>query len=171
MMKVVQVRRAVAMVMVLLIGTVMGITVAVAGGKQPASPQTAERLQAKMASSDVRAFAPRIDVGVASARLYGDNRYETAAAISQFFWDYDSTITVNLITGDNWPDSLTLGASTGLLGPTLLVRRDTLPTATRAELARLRPCYVLAAGGTAVISPAVLREAERYANPAACDGF
>lgn len=134
-----------------------------AGGKHP---MTAAELASALDRSGVSAqVAGATPVGDATMRLSGAHRYETAQAVSQLFWDADNTLAVALVSGENFPDSLSLPPATALLGPTLLVQSRSLPAATRAELERLRPCYIVAAGGTSVISDEVLRAANAYADP------
>lgn len=110
----------------------------------------------------VQAVAP---VGASSLRVSGANRYATAAAISETTWSYETTFTVYLASGESLPDALALGPSTLNDGPLLLTGRDVLPPETRAELARLRPCLILAVGGPAAVSDAVLAEADGYTEP------
>ena len=132
-------------------------------GKRPATAATPlSALQGSDVSARVAGAAP---VGHATIRLSGANRWETAEAVSKAFWDEENTLAVALVSGENFPDSLSLPPTMAMLGPTLLVQSKALPASTRAELQRLRPCYVVAAGGTAVIDDAVLREADSYADP------
>lgn len=104
-------------------------------------------------------------IGGGTLRLSGLSRWETAEAVSKTFWEPENTLAVALVSGENFPDSLSLPPTMSVLGPTLLVQAKTLPASTRAELQRLRPCYIVAAGGTTVISDAVLRDADQYADP------
>ena len=131
--------------------------------KRPVSPATTlAAVQGKQMSAQVAGTVP---VGAGTLRLSGANRWETAEAVSKMFWDPEHTFVVALVSGENFPDSLSLPPTVAALGPTLLVQSKALPAPTRAELQRLRPCFVVAAGGTAVISDAVLRDADRYADP------
>ncbi|WP_432486645.1 cell wall-binding repeat-containing protein [Kineococcus sp. SYSU DK018] len=106
--------------------------------------------------------------GQGNLRLAGLDRYETAAAVSAAAWDHDTALVVFLASGTSLPDALAAGPSTLGSGPMLLTERDSLPAATRAELERLRPCYVVAVGGTASVSEAVFADAGQYADPAGC---
>lgn len=101
-----------------------------------------------------------------TSRFAGVDRYDTAATISRNVWDRDTAVVVYLATGANYPDALAMGASTGLLGPLLFVKQDTIPEVTRAELVRLTPCEVVAVGGVGVVSDAVLTQAGGWASPA-----
>lgn len=107
------------------------------------------------------------EIGAATFRLSGADRYETAAEVSAA-WTPEETVTVFLASGENYPDALSMGASTFLEGPLLLTRRDALPQATIDELDRLQPCFVVVVGGEAAVSDAVALEADSYADPAAC---
>ena len=96
-------------------------------------------------------------------RVSGPNRYATAAAISQVAgWAYDNTEVVFLASGTTFPDALAIGPSSHSDGPLLLTERDRLPAETRTELQRLRPCVVVALGGSAAISQSVLNEVNLY---------
>jgi len=55
-------------------------------------------------------------------------------------------------TGENFPDALAGGAALGPVGPILLTTRDSIPKATRDELARLKPKQVVVLGAASVVS-------------------
>ena len=56
-------------------------------------------------------------------------------------------------TGEAYPDAITGGpAAARDGGPILLVRRDSVPAATAAELGRLRPDRIVIVGGTGAVS-------------------
>jgi putative cell wall-binding protein len=101
-------------------------------------------------------------IGRNTYRISGADRFATAAAISQEAWSFEDTFIVYLASGGNFPDALGLGASTFDLGPLLLVSKTSLPDVTRQELARLRPCFIVAVGGAGAISDEVLRQADAY---------
>ncbi len=148
-------------------GTGLGATASAADGastgKRPLSAGTAmSALRGGEVSAQVASASP---IGGATLRLGGANRWETAEAVSKAFWDPENTLAVALVSGENFPDSLSLPPTMATLGPTLLVQSRALPASTRAELQRLRPCYVVAAGGSTAISDAVLRDADQYADP------
>ncbi|MFD0485682.1 cell wall-binding repeat-containing protein [Kineococcus sp. GCM10028916] len=103
-------------------------------------------------------------------RVSGADRYETAAQISVLGgWDHDTTLAVFLASGTSFPDALALGNTFSGSGPLLLTERDTLPAATRAELARIRPCFIVVAGGAPSVSDAVFADAEQYVDHTGCD--
>lgn len=71
-------------------------------------------------------------------RIAGANRYDTAAALSEWIWEPGFGNTAFLATGANFPDGLTAGPIAGILwDPVLLVKQNSIPPATAAELMRL----------------------------------
>lgn len=110
-----------------------------------------------------------------SVRVSGENRYETAVALSQDSWtdvappaDSDDTrleaFLVYLTSGVSTFDSVVLGSSDFDAGPNLITMRDTLPEVVRAEIERLKPCYIYVVGGTGVVSDAVANQADALAD-------
>jgi putative cell wall-binding protein len=91
----------------------------------------------------------------AVTRLAGPDRYATAVAISQA--SFAPNVPVAFIaTGSSFPDALAGAAVAGRDGgPVLLVTRDAIPTAVKAELTRLKPKKIVVLGGTGVVSSAV----------------
>ena len=162
-------KKIVAGVVVLALGGSLGVgaTANAADGSSSAKrPAAAGETLSVLQRGDVSAQAAgATPLGTGTLRLGGANRWETAQAVSQMFWDAENTLAVALVSGENFPDSLSLPPTMALLGPTLLVQSKGLPASTRAELQRLRPCYIVAAGGTTVIADAVLRDADQYADP------
>lgn len=107
------------------------------------------------------------DIGSRATQVAGQDRFETAVAISQAagWGEGDGKVpasTVYLANGNAMADALALGASDFERGPLLFVTKDSLPAVTAAELARLKPCEVVGLGGSAVVSQAVLRAADAY---------
>jgi len=98
-----------------------------------------------------------------SVRVYGPDRYGTAAALSAA--SFDPGVPVAFIaTGANFPDALAAGpAAAHAGGPVLLVRRDEIPGATAAELTRLRPGRIVLLGAPAVVSNSVATQLRAYA--------
>lgn len=101
-------------------------------------------------------------------RVAGADRYETAAKMSQTLWSEGNTGAVFLAVGTKFPDAVAASASTALLGPVLFTETNYLPDATRAELARLRPCLVFVIGDDGSVSENVAMEADAYTNPERC---
>jgi putative cell wall-binding protein len=73
-------------------------------------------------------------------RLWGPDRYPTAATASQwFFTDASSVDTVYIVSGSHYVDALVAGPlATTDNAPVLLVREDTIPGSTMREIERLR---------------------------------
>lgn len=96
-------------------------------------------------------------------RLAGADRYATAAAISQA--SFGAGVPVAYVaTGASFPDALAGGPAAARAGaPVLLTGRSSLPGATTAELARLRPTKIVVLGGTGVVSPTVASALAPYA--------
>jgi putative cell wall-binding protein len=91
------------------------------------------------------------------SRIAGDDRYATAALISQAHFAPGGTV-VYVATGVNFPDALAGGAAAGLQdGPILLVKPNELPGATAAELQRLHPSSIVILGSSAIVSESVAR--------------
>lgn len=91
---------------------------------------------------------------IGSERLAGNNRYETAAAISKE--GFPTADAVVLALGSNWPDALSATVlSHAANGPTLLVEHSTLPIVTKDELLRLKPSRVYVIGGTNAIASSI----------------
>jgi putative cell wall-binding protein len=95
-------------------------------------------------------------------RLSGQDRFETAARVSAESFE-PGVAAVYLATGLNFPDALTGGAAAALdEGPILLTLRDSVPAATAAELARLRPQRIYVLGGSGVVSDEVVAAVQQH---------
>ena len=95
-------------------------------------------------------------------RLWGADRYATAAAISQATFAPGVPVAF-VATGQDFPDSLAGGpAAARLRAPMLLTLARGLPDATRAELSRLQPARIVILGGTTVVSPTVEAQLAAY---------
>ena len=98
---------------------------------------------------------------VAADRLFGDDRYATAIAVSAATFADDSCDTVVLATGQDFPDALSASALAGALGsPMLLTRTASLPTGLIAEIKRLGATTVEIIGGTGAVGPDVVKALE-----------
>jgi len=76
----------------------------------------------------------------------------------------EATPVAYVATGANFPDALGAGPIAGITdAPILLVQKDAIPQATKAELTRLHPTRIVIVGGTAVISSAVESQLGNYA--------
>ncbi len=115
-------------------------------------------------SNPVRtALAAYVPGGAASvSRLAGPDRYATAAAISAATYE-PGVNEVLIATGLNFPDALAGTAIAARDGaPLLLVTRTTVPSATAAELARLKPHRIVILGGEGVVGPALVSALRKY---------
>jgi hypothetical protein len=75
-----------------------------------------------------------------------------------------ATPVVYIATGENFPDALGAGPVAAMVkGPVLLVRRDSIPGETAAELVRMSPDKIVIVGGTAAVSQAVENGLAPYA--------
>jgi putative cell wall-binding protein len=145
-----------SVLLLLVVAAVVGTASAALGA---AKVPDAERWRDSAPEFGLQATSPG---GLNAVRVSGANRYATAAAVSEAVWSYETAFTVFLANGESAADALAIGPSTFSEGPLLLTARDALPPETRAELERLRPCTIVAVGGPAAISDAVLAEADRY---------
>jgi putative cell wall-binding protein len=92
---------------------------------------------------------------IESDRLAGQNRYETAVAISQQ-WADDFGGRVYIANGLGYPDALSAGPAAAYNNsPLLLTAPDALPAEVVTELNRLEPTEIVIVGGTGVVSEAV----------------
>lgn len=100
-------------------------------------------------ADELEGFADTVD------RLFGTNRYGTAVALSEEFFD-DSVARVFLASGANFPDALSAGPVAIVYeGPILLSRPTCVPTEVLEEIERLDPNSIILVGGEAALSPAV----------------
>lgn len=89
-------------------------------------------------------------------RLAGNDRYETAVALSR---GASTGSVVYVATGSSFADALAGGPAAGVRrSAVLLVGRDELPGATRTRLTDLRPSQILVLGGPAAVSDAVVAQ-------------
>ena len=86
-------------------------------------------------------------------RLWGADRYATAAAVARTFWGRHAAF---VATGQNFPDALAGGAVAGRDGaPVLLVRGSPFPLATGQEILRLGSPRLIMLGGPGAVSTGV----------------
>jgi SpoIID/LytB domain protein len=96
-------------------------------------------------------------------RWWGSDRYATAAEISQQAFPGGAD-TVLIGTGMNFPDALAAAPLARAEGaPILLVRTDSIPSATAAELRRLGPDRIYVLGGWAAVSNSVVAKLQATA--------
>lgn len=90
------------------------------------------------------------------ARLSGETRYSTAAAISKATYPVAGVPVVYITSGENFPDSLSAApAAASQGGPILMVTSGSAPGETLAELKRLKPKRIVVIGGTHAVSDSV----------------
>ncbi|MEJ7803181.1 MAG: cell wall-binding repeat-containing protein, partial [Candidatus Limnocylindria bacterium] len=98
-------------------------------------------------------------------RLWGANRYATAAAISAATY-VPGVPYLFIATGLGFPDALAGGAVAAQTGsPLLLVNQSSIPAETRAEIQRLRPYAIYVLGGSSVVGEAVFDQLQQYDDP------
>lgn len=92
--------------------------------------------------------------GLPSQRLSGDNRYETAVAISRQGWK--TAANVILTSGADYPDALVAATLAGLKdAPVLLTEKESLNPKTLEEIQRLQAKNIYILGGTGAIAQSV----------------
>lgn len=92
--------------------------------------------------------------GISTQRLFGENRYATAAAISAEGWETSDTVIV--ASGENFPDALAGAALAGdKMAPVLLTMKNRLPSETLSEIKRLKTKTIYILGGEDTISKTV----------------
>ena len=95
-------------------------------------------------------------------RLAGADRYATAAAVSGAHFTAGVPVAY-VATGANFPDALAGGPAAARSGaPILLVTDIAVPSATAAELNRLRPARIVVLGGAGVVSDGVVAALDAY---------
>ena len=116
----------------------------------------------RVVSDYVAALVARYQTGGGFTRLFGADRYATAAAISSNTFA-PGVPTAYVTTGENWPDALAAvphAARAG--GPLLLTAGTALHDSVAAELERLDPGRIIVVGGSAAISDAVVAALDAY---------
>jgi putative cell wall-binding protein len=89
-----------------------------------------------------------------ATRVAGANRYATAVAVSKR--SFPTAGTVYIATGMDFPDALTTGpVAAANDAPILLVRTDSIPSETLAELDRLMPPSIVILGGASAVSAGI----------------
>ncbi|MWV47766.1 hypothetical protein GRS96_00575 [Rathayibacter sp. VKM Ac-2803] len=102
--------------------------------------------------------APDVDV----TRLAGSDRQGTAVEISKATFAPGVPVTY-VATGSKFPDALAAAPAAATQGgPLLLVDRDSMSPAVRAELTRLIPSRIVVVGSAASVSDALLADLRNY---------
>lgn len=93
-------------------------------------------------------------------RIKGENRWETAVAVSEKVAKGDTVILAN---GQNYPDALAGSAlAKALNAPILLTKANELPVETAKQLEKLAPKTVILLGGETVIGEEVVEALKGY---------
>jgi peptidoglycan-N-acetylglucosamine deacetylase len=133
-------------------------TVAAVVGTAVAPAADGPPLQASDPGAAAVLTAPTIqdgDLDFTVRRVSGNDRYETAAAVSRRFVDVGTPVAY-VVNGASWTDAAVAGPAAGRTGgPVLYVKRDSVPATTRTELSRLRPGRIVIVGSTGNVSSAV----------------
>ena len=115
--------------------------------------------------SDAVLDAVETRTGATVERVFGDDRYGTAAEVAERFFEPALPL-VYVASGERFPDAVAAGAAGARVGaPVLLVQQNTVPSSTSSALASLDPQRVVVVGGEHVISETVRQQlgAERIA--------
>ncbi len=113
---------------------------------------------------DVFVFSDLVELDPVTRRLFGSNRYATAAAASAATHEPGVDV-VYVASGAAFADALSAGpAAAHRGGPLLLTQPDALPEVTRRELRRLRPDEIVLVGGTSAVSERVELDLNPYAS-------
>lgn len=132
-------------------------------------PDTVSQVSAPQASlvlGGVSALSTKVEEQLAASqrplvRLSGATRYDTSAAVSASVFPVN-TPRVFITSGENFPDALSaaaVGGSTDI--PVLLSGKNTLPLATKTELARLNPARITLVGGSSALSEDLFAETSK----------
>lgn len=131
---------------------------------RPASPLAGETTYSLSLTSGIKdpagnampASSWTFTTGKTVPRVAGSDRYATATALSGTAFGAGVPV-VYVATGATFPDALA-GAPAARLGggPILLVEKGSVPTATAAELTRLKPGRIVVLGGPNAVAESVI---------------
>ncbi|WP_417503577.1 cell wall-binding repeat-containing protein, partial [Microbacterium sp.] len=94
-------------------------------------------------------------------RIFGVDRYETAAAVAADAFSQGAVITAFVASGVDFPDALSSAAAAALMdGPVLLTKPGYLPAATAREITALSLNSAYVVGGKGAVSDTVLSQLE-----------
>ena len=100
--------------------------------------------------------------GKTAPRIWGADRYATAAALSTSTFKAGVPV-VYIATGGTFPDALAGGPAARMKGgPILLSLSTSIPDATKAELSRLKPAQIVVLGGPGAIADRVVTDLKAY---------
>lgn len=143
-----------------------GVTFAdgVFSGKPTATGVSSFTIEATYTDFPMKSVACTITVEAppTPTRIHGADRYDQAVKVTQAGFPTPPSEGIDVLylaSGEKFSDALSAGSVAGVHGaPLLLTRGAALPSATKTELARLKPKTVVVVGGTASVSAAVLAE-------------
>lgn len=93
---------------------------------------------------------------IATTRIAGDNRYETAVKIAKIV-ESETTTEAFIVSGENFPDALSISSFAARFeAPVLFTKSDVLPDATNVYLNDLGPKNAYVIGGERVIGENVV---------------
>ncbi len=110
--------------------------------------------------SSYATFIPKASNGDSSnySRIWGSNRFSTAAAISKRAFPAESGVVI-IATGMKWPDALGGSALAGAYdAPILLCQTDSLPAEITTELKRLKATRAIILGGKNSVTSNVVKD-------------
>jgi putative cell wall-binding protein len=129
------------------------------GGAVPFFSDAADVVVASGGSSDIYAIQLTQQRAFTTDRIFGSDRFETAAHVSQTMFPDPVTSPPEVVyvgNGYNYPDALAAGpAAIAKNAPLLLTAPTYLPGPTADELARLHPGRVVIVGGASAVSDSV----------------
>lgn len=122
-----------------------------------------QALELTLPAGEYFLFSDLADRSPATVRVFGNDRYATAAAAARREFPAGVEV-VYLASGESFADALAAGPlAAHHSSPLLLTGPTTLPQPTRDELRRLDPAEIVVVGGSAAVSEEVERELAPYA--------
>ena len=101
-------------------------------------------------------------------RIFGNDRYDTAAEVYEFAWDVLTSQTIYLVTGENFPDALAAGGlAAKQRAGIVMTQKNNLPGSTYSVMSRPTdsPMNVLIIGGLAVVTDQIKSIVEGTVQP------
>jgi len=124
-------------------------------------PQTSAIAQPSEPAFDYTCNDTPLDPTPGVVRLWGNDRYETAIAVSRIRYDDGQGCEFSVASGRGFPDAVTAAADL-TWGPLLLVPGSSLPASVRAEIRRLGPRWIHTYGGEGVLTPSLMAQLSSY---------
>ena len=144
-----------------------GVVLLTNGTKMPAATQQFLTAHPKTVRWAIGHDAVVASPGIPSTRqVYGTDRYETSSKVAKAF--FTTVSSVELASGESFPDALGAGAYAGSFdAPLLLVRTSVVPSTVSTYLSSVHASTTFADvfGGTGSVTDAVLNRVEGLLNP------